>query len=114
LAEQALGALPVLVCFLRAAWFMENAAWDVAPARDLGVVPSFLQPLDKPVPMVATADIGRLAAALLQETWTGPIRPASLPSGSTMSGSETMSLPVYGLRTCSRTAWADFVEEVGK
>jgi len=71
LVEKALGALPTPVCFLRAAWFMENAAWDVAPARDLGVVPSFLQPLDKPVPMVATADIGLLAAALLQETWTG-------------------------------------------
>ena len=70
LVEQALGALPVPVSFLRAAWFMENAAWDVAPARE-GVVPSFLQPLDKPVPMVATADIGRLAAALLPETWTG-------------------------------------------
>ena len=71
LVEKALGALPTPVCFLRAAWFMENAAWDVAPARDLGVVPSFLQPLDKPVPMVATADIDLLAAALLQETWTG-------------------------------------------
>jgi uncharacterized protein YbjT (DUF2867 family) len=71
LMEQALCALPAPVCFLRAAWFMENAAWDVAPARDAGVVPSFLQPLDRPVPMVATADIGRLAAALLQETWTG-------------------------------------------
>jgi NAD(P)H dehydrogenase (quinone) len=71
LVEQALSALPVPVCFLRAAWFMENTAWDVAPARDLGVVPSFLQPLDKPVAMVATTDIGNLAAALLQETWTG-------------------------------------------
>ena len=71
LLEQALGAVQSPVCFLRAAWFMENAAWDVAPARDTGVVPSFLQPLDKPVPMVATADIGHLAATLLQETWTG-------------------------------------------
>jgi NAD(P)H dehydrogenase (quinone) len=71
LLEQGLGALQSPVCFLRAAWFMENAAWDVTPARDTGVVPSFLQPLDKPVPMVATADIGHLAAALLQETWTG-------------------------------------------
>ncbi|WP_026439399.1 NmrA family NAD(P)-binding protein [Acidocella facilis] len=70
LVEQALGALPLPVCFLRAAWFMENAAWDVAPARE-GVVPSFLQPLDKPVPMVATADIGALAAKLLQEDLTG-------------------------------------------
>jgi uncharacterized protein YbjT (DUF2867 family) len=71
LVEKALGALSSSVCFLRAAWFMENAAWDVAPARDAGIVPSFLQPLEKPVPMVATADIGHLAAALLQETWTG-------------------------------------------
>jgi uncharacterized protein YbjT (DUF2867 family) len=71
LVEQALGALPTPICFLRAAWFMENSVWDVAPARDTGVVPSFLQPLDKPVPMVATTDIGQLAAALLQETWTG-------------------------------------------
>jgi NAD(P)H dehydrogenase (quinone) len=39
--------------------------------RALGQHPSFLQPLDKPVPMVATADIGRLAAQLLQETWSG-------------------------------------------
>ena len=71
LLEQALGALQSPVCVLRAAWFMDNAAWDVAPARDTGVVPGFLQPLDKPVPMVATADIGHLAATLLQETWTG-------------------------------------------
>jgi NAD(P)H dehydrogenase (quinone) len=69
--EQMLASLPMPVVFLRAAWFMENAAWDVTPARETGVVPSFLQPLDKPVPMVATADIGRLAAALLQQTWSG-------------------------------------------
>lgn len=69
--EQELGTLPMPVAFLRAAWFIENAAWDVAPARDSGVVPSFLQPLDKPVPMVATADIGRVAAELLRESWAG-------------------------------------------
>src|ERR1700692_3278078 len=69
--EQELCSLPMPVALLRAAWFIENAAWDVAPARDSGIVPSFLQPLDKPVPMVATADIGHLAATLLQETWTG-------------------------------------------
>jgi NAD(P)H dehydrogenase (quinone) len=71
LVEQALGALAMPVCFLRAAWFMENSAWDAGSARDRGVISSFLQPLDKPVPMVATADIGRIAAELLQEIWTG-------------------------------------------
>jgi uncharacterized protein YbjT (DUF2867 family) len=69
--EQELGTLPMPVAFLRAAWFIENAAWDIAPARETGVVPSFLQPLDKLVPMVATADIGRVAADLLRETWAG-------------------------------------------
>src|SRR5437773_4449292 len=69
--EKAIGDLPIPVTFLRPAWFMENCRWDVAPARETGVVPSFLQPIDKPVPMVATADIGRAAAELLQETWKG-------------------------------------------
>ena len=69
--EQALGDLPVPMTFLRPAWFMENYRGDVAPAREQGLIPSFLQPLDKPVPMVATEDIGKLAAALLQEPWSG-------------------------------------------
>ena len=71
LQEESLGSLPLPITFLRAAWFMENAAWDVAPARATGVIPSFLYPLDKPVPMVATEDVGRVAAELLQETWRG-------------------------------------------
>jgi uncharacterized protein YbjT (DUF2867 family) len=71
LMEESLGNLPTPIAFLRPAWFMENCSWDVAPARDQGVIASFLQPLDKPVPMVATADIGRVAAESLQETWTG-------------------------------------------
>ena len=49
---------------------MENSTWDVGPAKN-GVIQSFLQPLDKPVPMVATVDVGFSAAELLQETWTG-------------------------------------------
>src|SRR4029077_10539505 len=71
LLEQALGTLSLPVTFLRPAWFMENFAWDVASARDSGIIASFLQPLDKPVPMVATADIGRVAAELIQKDWNG-------------------------------------------
>jgi NAD(P)H dehydrogenase (quinone) len=55
---------------LRAGWFMENAAADVKAARS-GVIPSFLQPLDHAIPMVATVDIGRTAAALLRDRWSG-------------------------------------------
>jgi uncharacterized protein YbjT (DUF2867 family) len=71
LMEQALGTLPLPVTFLRPAWFMENAAWDLPPARDTGVIPSFLQPLDRKLPMVGTADVGRVAAELLQESRKG-------------------------------------------
>jgi NAD(P)H dehydrogenase (quinone) len=71
LMEQALSKLTVPVTFLRPAWFMENFAWDVEQARANGVIASFLQPLDKPVPMIATADVGRVAAELLQQDWEG-------------------------------------------
>jgi uncharacterized protein YbjT (DUF2867 family) len=69
--ERELGELSIPITFLRPGWFVENFAWDVAPATKEGVIPSFLQPLDKPFPMVATADIGRVAAELLQEVWKG-------------------------------------------
>lgn len=71
LMEQALSALDLPVTFLRPAWFMENALYDVIAARETGVIHSFLQPLDKAVPMIATADIGALAAQLLQQDWAG-------------------------------------------
>ena len=71
LMEEALSTLPLPVTFLRPAWFMENLSWDVAQARDQGVLSSFLQPLDKAVPMVATADVGRVAAELLLQDWSG-------------------------------------------
>ncbi|WLH87547.1 NmrA family NAD(P)-binding protein [Pseudomonas sp. FP2338] len=71
LMEQALGALHIPVTFLRPAWFMENALYDLISARETGVIHSFLQPLDKAVPMIATADIGTLAAQLLQQEWAG-------------------------------------------
>jgi NAD(P)H dehydrogenase (quinone) len=68
--EEMLRTASVPVALLRAAWFMENAAWDVEAARK-GVIPSFLQPLDHRIPMVAADDIARTAAELLNQTWTG-------------------------------------------
>ncbi|HBZ16987.1 MAG TPA: NmrA family transcriptional regulator [Pantoea sp.] len=71
LLEQALNALDLPVTFLRPGWFMENCALDVVSARDNGVIHSYLHPLDKAVPMIATADVGTLAAMLLQQEWQG-------------------------------------------
>ncbi len=69
--EHTLGNLSMPVTFLRPAWFLENAAWDVALAKTQGEFPSFLQPLERKIPMVATADVGRVAAELLQQNWQG-------------------------------------------
>ena len=69
--EKALSALPLPVTFLRPGCFLGNSAWDVASARETGVIASFLMPLDKTFPMVAAKDVGRVAAKLIQEEWSG-------------------------------------------
>ena len=70
ITEDMLRTTSIPIAILRAAWFMENAAWDVEAARK-GVIPSFLQPLDHRIPMVAVGDIARTAAELLGEVWMG-------------------------------------------
>jgi uncharacterized protein YbjT (DUF2867 family) len=70
LVEQALRRLPAPITCLRPAWFMENFAWDVASARDEGLLRSFLQPLDRAIPMAATPDIARTAADLMMQPWS--------------------------------------------
>ncbi|WP_459213520.1 Rossmann-fold NAD(P)-binding domain-containing protein, partial [Paraburkholderia caribensis] len=63
--------LPMPVTLLRPGWFIENASRDIESAREHGLIASFLQPLARPVPMNATADVGRVAARLIQESWQG-------------------------------------------
>jgi uncharacterized protein YbjT (DUF2867 family) len=50
---------------------MENFSWDIVQARETGVIPSFLQPLDRLFPMVATEDVGSTAAELMLDLWAG-------------------------------------------
>jgi NAD(P)H dehydrogenase (quinone) len=69
--ENALDALPMPRAHIRAAWFMENIRWDVALAQDEGRLDSYLYPLDRAIPMIATDDIGRTVAWTLMETWYG-------------------------------------------
>jgi len=72
LMEQSLATLHMPIAFVRAAWFMENAAWDVQPASEQGELSSYLQPLDQPFPMVSTQDVGRVAAEVLAgPAWSG-------------------------------------------
>jgi uncharacterized protein YbjT (DUF2867 family) len=69
--EEALRELPMPVAFVRAAWFIENALCDVQAACESGEIPSFLQPASQKIPMVATADIGRVISETLMEEWNG-------------------------------------------
>jgi uncharacterized protein YbjT (DUF2867 family) len=69
--EQRLGETGVSTIFLRAAYFMENWMPMVGQAVRSGTLPTFLAPPQRPLPMVATVDVGSTAAALLQEKRTG-------------------------------------------
>ena len=71
LLEEALGDLPFSHAFLRAGWFIENSAGDVASARDEGKIRFQLHPLDRKFSLVATADIGKTGAETLTQSWTG-------------------------------------------
>lgn len=55
---------------LRAGFFLENWEPFLGAVREKGALPTFI-PADRPVPMVATQDIGRVAADLLVEARLG-------------------------------------------
>jgi NAD(P)H dehydrogenase (quinone) len=118
LMEQALVNLPIPVTFLRPAWFIENYAWDVASARDTGRIASFLQPLDRPIAMISAAEVGRVAADLLQEDWQGrrvveleaAHRIAPLDVGAAFT--RILGRPV-GVEAVRREAWEDLFRSQG-
>jgi NAD(P)H dehydrogenase (quinone) len=69
--EQVFRQLPVPTVGIRAGWFMENFSGAIASAKESGRLISFLNPIDYAIPMIATGDIGRLVATLLQQSWAG-------------------------------------------
>jgi uncharacterized protein YbjT (DUF2867 family) len=62
--ENSLRAAGVNATFLRPTYFIENWAMGLGSAKEQGVLPSFL-PAAMKFPMVATRDIGRIAADAL-------------------------------------------------
>jgi NAD(P)H dehydrogenase (quinone) len=71
LIEEELGSTGVPSAFLRAGSFMENVLHSIPAARTTGMYFSFYQPLERPDPLVATRDIGRIGAETLLQTWQG-------------------------------------------
>jgi uncharacterized protein YbjT (DUF2867 family) len=118
LMERSLQEIGLPVTFLRPGWFMENALWDIPSARDEGVLRSFLQPADKLFPMVATQDVGGLAAALLREDWSGTRvveleGPARLsPNDLARAFATVLERPVR-IETVPRESWAQLFRAQG-
>lgn len=69
-AEQAIGKAAKNITMLRAAYFLENWAAALGEAQTNGVLYSFVTP-GRALPMVATHDIGRVAAEALLDPARG-------------------------------------------
>jgi len=65
--EQQLRQLNSRLTILRAANFMENWAWSMAPVLEKGVLPSMFLPIERAIPMVSVADIGEAVATCLTQ-----------------------------------------------
>lgn len=68
--EAALAEAAPATAFLRSGYFVETWEEVAESAVAEGVLPTFLEPELK-IPMVSTMDVGRTAAQLLGEIWTG-------------------------------------------
>jgi NAD(P)H dehydrogenase (quinone) len=117
MTEAMLRTVPVPVAFLRAAWFMENAAWDIESAKR-GVVHSFLQPLDHRIPMVATEDIAQTAVELLGQSWNG-VRIVELEGPERYSSNDVAAALASALHTpvrnemVPRSTWEELFRSQG-
>jgi uncharacterized protein YbjT (DUF2867 family) len=64
--ENTLRAAGTKLSAIRAAYFMENIGNSVGAAKGMGIFPNFMASQDAPMPMIATKDIGTLAAKVLR------------------------------------------------
>ena len=68
--EALLDGVAQATAFLRSGYFVETWGEVADTVMSEGVLPTFLEPSQN-IPMVSTIDVGRAAAALLGEDWTG-------------------------------------------
>lgn len=117
LFEQALAPSMFPIAFIRAGSFFENDIHSLPIAAQSGHFYTFYQPAERPVPSIATRDIGALAAELLTDkSWTGhriielgsPYSPAQLASAMT----EVLGRPVAPF-AIPRERWSATMESFG-
>jgi uncharacterized protein YbjT (DUF2867 family) len=116
LLEEALGDLPFPTAFVRAGSFLENYTFSLGPAASSGWFDTYLTPTDRPVPMIATADIGREIAQLLAGGWSGrkivELGSRISPDDVARAMSEVLGRPVQA-RPIPREQWAASLEAQG-
>ncbi|VEA65993.1 Putative NADH-flavin reductase [Serratia plymuthica] len=104
--------------FLRAAYFMENWGFAIEPVKIKNMLPSFLAPVDRKIPMISTEDIGRIGAEVLGEEWTGT-RTIELegpceysPNDIADAFGNMLNMPVNAIEV-PETAWANSMAHQG-
>jgi uncharacterized protein YbjT (DUF2867 family) len=117
LFEQALAPFTFPIAFIRAGSFFENDLHSLPIAAQSGHFYTFYQPAERPVPSIATRDIGALAAQLLTDkSWTGrrtielgsPYSPAQIAAAMTETlGRLVSAMPV------PRDRWSATMESFG-
>jgi uncharacterized protein YbjT (DUF2867 family) len=116
LFERELGSLTVPTAFVRAGSFIENALGSLPTAADTGVFYSFYQPVNRPVPTIATADIGQEVATLLTGNWTGKriieLGSPVAPNDFAAAMSEVLGKPVTA-QAIPRERWTATIESFG-
>ena len=117
LLEEGLAQFSFPIAFIRAGSFFENAIPALGTVAQTGTFYSFYQPVDRPVPSIATRDIGALAASLLTgPAWTGrrilelgsPCSPAQTASAM----AEVLGRPVTA-QAIPRDGWTQAAESFG-
>jgi uncharacterized protein YbjT (DUF2867 family) len=68
--EALLDGVAPATAFLRSGYFVETWGEVMKAVMAESVLPTFLEPTQR-IPMVSTIDVGRAAASLLHEEWTG-------------------------------------------
>jgi uncharacterized protein YbjT (DUF2867 family) len=116
LLEEALTSVPFPVAFVRAGSFFENYAGNLGAAQATGVFHSFLQPVGRTFPMIASEDIGKEVAKLLVSEWSGrriielgsPLSPDDLAKAM----SDVLGKPVVA-QAIPREQWPAIVQGFG-
>jgi NAD(P)H dehydrogenase (quinone) len=116
LLEEALGDISFPTAFIRAGAFIENNLSGLERAGSTGWFDSFLQPTDRKVQMVATADIGAEVARRLTGDWSGKtiVELGSLysPDDLAQAMSEVLGRAVQA-RPIPRERWASVLATIG-